>query len=265
LRHPLFYQHAEPRGLVMTRQHGISYWTVITLIGFIMAVMGYQGIAAAERLSVSPSEQMRERRDGDHLSDELGLKKGVELKPRHAIDLAGFSTQELLLVTNQSCLASFRNIPFATAPLFGEVAEDGDWVLLAGVGWNKRNGFGSTGPVLIETADGHGLAKWYYTVQMLFIPKDHWSIRASLAFDSTDVYDSFVTPSQRFNPLQIGVAISFDYGAEGPMILDLGYGRLPLEGRVHSLQSISVRPDQAHPGEVLSESWIVSACLNIQF
>lgn len=238
---------------------------MIAMVGFFAAVLSCAGIVSAESLSVSPSMPINERLDGNLPSDELRLKKGIELKSKHTIDLTGFSDKELFLDTHQSCLASFRNIPFSTAPLFGEAAEDGDWVLLAGVGWNKNNAFGTKGPVLIETADGHGLVNWYYTVEMLFIPKDHWSVRASLAFDSADVYDSLVTSSQRFNPLQIGVAISFDYGAEGPMILDLGYGRLSPGGRVLSPPSGSIKPEQAQPDEVLSEAWIFSACLNIQF
>ncbi len=249
----------------MTRQHGISYRTMITMIGIIAAVVSYVEIASAERLSVNPSAQMNDQLGGNHFSGRLRLKNGIELQTKHTIDLTGFSTKEILLVADQSCPASFRNIPFSTVPLFGEIAEDGDWVLLTGVGWNKHNGIGPKGPVLIETTDGQGLANWYYTVEMLFIPIDHWSVRASLAFDAAEVYDGIVTPSQRFNPLQIGVAISFDYGAERPMILDLGYGRLPLEGRVLSIQSSSGKPDEAQPDDLLSKTWIVSACLNIQF
>ncbi len=249
----------------MSRQQGISYSTMAAMAGIIAALLFYAGIASAERLSVGPSIQMNGRLDGNLFLDGLRLKKGIAPGSELTIHRTGISAGERLLVGNQSCLASFWNIPFSTAPLFGEVGEDGDWVLLAGVGWNKNNGFGLKGPALIETPDGHEPVNWYYTVEMLFIPKDHWGVRASLAFDSADVYDSFAAPSQRFNPLQIGVAISFDYGAERPMILDLGYGRLPLEGRVVSLQSNSVNPDQAPAGKVLSETWIVSACLNIQF
>ena len=244
----------------MIRQHGIKYSTFISLVGCIAAMVSWVDSAAGDRLLLSHTVPKIERFESHHNSGELELKNVAEVKSKNTFDASG-----LLLVTKRSCLATFRNIEFPTAPLLGKAGEDGDWVLLAGVSWNKANGFGKEGPILFDTADGHGLVNWYYTVEMLFIPRDRWSIRASLAFDSADIHDTLVVPTQKLDPLHIGVAIAFDYGAQNPMVLDLGYSRLPLEGRVPTTLSGSEKLDQTQPAKALSETWIVSACLNIQF
>jgi hypothetical protein len=256
----VFLNHQHHEVLSMIRQHVLKYSTIISLVGCIAAAVSWVDSAAGDRLFFSHTVPKTERFESHHNSDELRFQKAAEVKSKNAIDAT-----ELFLVTKRSCLTTFRNIEFPTAPLLGTAGQDGDWVLLAGVSWNKANGFGKEEPILIDTADGHGLVNWYYTVEMLFIPRDRWSIRASLAFDSADIHDTLVVPTQKLDPLHIGVAIAFDYGARKPMVLGLGYGRLPLEGRVPTTLSGSEKPDQTQSAKALSETWIVSACLNIQF
>jgi hypothetical protein len=113
---------------------------------------------------------------------------------------------------------------------------------------------------LIETKEGQEPANWYFTVEMLFIPKGPWRFRASLAIDADELHDTLATPSPNFNPLQIGVAIDFDHDEKSPLVLNLGYGRMPLEGRV-----LSVQPKGVSPEKVLTETQVFSACLNIQW
>ena len=244
----------------MIRRYSLNYSIVIFVVGCIAAMMDWADSVSADRLLLNPAVPGIERIESNRLSGVLRLKKAGEAHSRRTNDVT-----EFLLVTKQACLTTFRNIGFPATPLLGKAGENGDWVFLAGVSSNKADGLGKEGPLLIETANGLGPADWYYTIEMLIIPRDNWSIRASLAFDSADIHGALVVPSQRLDPLHIGVAISFDYGSRSPMVLDLGYGRLPMERRVPSIVSASDKPDQAQSAEADSGNWVVSACLNIQF
>jgi hypothetical protein len=244
----------------MIWQRALNYSTFISVVGCIAAMMSWADSAAGGTQFLSLSPPMLNRNESRHLSGDLRFRKAGEVKSKHTID-----PTEHLLVANQSCLATLRNSEFSSAPLLGKAGKDGDWVLLAGVSMIKATGVGKVEPILTETTDGYGLANWYYTVEMLFIPRDRWRIRASLAFDYADIHDALVVPSPKLDPLHFGVAISFYNGTQSPMVLDLGYGRLQSDGRVPAIRSGSGKPDQGQLGDVLSETWVVSACLNIQF
>jgi hypothetical protein len=164
-----------------------------------------------------------------------------------------------MLVTRQSCRVSLENTPLSAIPVLGGGDRHGEWVLLAGVGWSKDSAFGANGPVLIETREGWEPANWYFTVEMLFIPEGRWNVRASLAIDGEELHDAITAPDPQLNPLHIGVAIAFDHGDKSSLVLNLGYGRSPSEGRIFSVQ-----PDGG-PDHMLAETRIFSACLNIQW
>jgi hypothetical protein len=244
----------------MKRRPGLKYSTIVCAVGCIAATVFWAGKVSADRLYLSPSRPKIERFENRLHSGEIRFDGSAGVQSGDTIDVA-----EFLLVTQPSCLTTFQNTRIFSAPLIGKAGADGDWVFLAGVRSKMPAEFGRKGPMLHETEDDPGPADWYYTVEMLFIPRDNWNIRASLAFDSDDIREALVVPSQRLDPLHLGVAISYDYGSRSPIILDLGYGRLPVERRDSGNLIGSEKPDQAQPGEAHSETWVVSACLNIQF
>jgi hypothetical protein len=243
----------------MVKQHCLSYIIIILSVGFAATATTCIGPAFGGGPPDTLSAPMIESIDGKQT-------RGLQLKQPGAVDVqspeAGGAPPEtgLLLVTGQSCRALIQNTPLSALPLLGGGDRNGDWVLLAGLGWNKDSGFGAKGPVLIETGGRLEPVNWYFTVEMLFVPEGRWSVRASLAIDGEELHDALAAPDPQLNPLHIGVAIGFDSGDNSPLVLELGYGRLPLEGRV-----LSVRPDGVQPDQVLSETRIFSACLNIQF
>ena len=243
----------------MVNQHGLIHSISILLVGFVTTMMACIGSAVGSETPGALSAPVIESFDHDRTR---GLQLRQPGTPSAQPQKAGSASPEagLLLVTGQSCRVHIQNAPLSAIPLFGTGDRNGDWVLLAGLGWNKDSGFGAKGPVLIETGGGLEPANWYFTVEMLFVPEGRWSVRASLAIDGDDLHDAVAAPDSQLNPLHIGVAIGFDSGDKSPLVLKLGYGRLPLEGRV-----FSVPPDGAQPDQVLSETRIFSACLNIQW
>ena len=255
----------QPKALFMLRRYRISCSTMFAIVGFIAAMLICAFSASADRLFFSPTIPDIQHLKGDLLPGGLRLNKPIEPQPRESIHPSRASSDAFRPVVNLSCPAPLRNMSFPLVPLLGEAGQKGDWVLFAGLRWEKDGGASSKNQALIETENGEGLTSWYYTVEMLFIPKDHWSIRASLAFDSSDIHDAFVVSPQKLNPLQFGVAISFEYDNKKPMVLDLGFGRFPLEGSVPAIQSGAAELYQVKPGEAASEAYLVSACLNIQF
>lgn len=243
----------------MVKQHDLSYIIIILSVGFVATVMACIGSAFGSEPPDTVSGPMIESFGGEQIRG-LQLKQPGAANPQ--LPEAGSAPPEtgLLLVTGQSCRTLIHNTPLSALPLLGAGDRNGDWVLLAGLGWNKDSGFGARGPVLIETGGRLEPANWYFTVEMLFVPEGRWSVRTSLAIDGEELHDALAAPDPQLNPLHIGVAIGFDSGDNSPLVLELGYGRLPLEGRV-----FSVRPDGAQPDQVLSETRIFSACLNIQW
>ena len=194
-----------------------------------------------------------------------GLERGPQSEPQGFVAPqapatgSGLSDTELLLVTRRSCRLPSQVAPLSAIPLVGG-DRDGEWILLAGLGWSKDSGYGANGPVMIETEGQLSPVNWYFTVEMLFVPQGQWNFRASLAIDGQDLHDAIATSEPQLKPLHIGVAISFDSGDKSPLVLNLGYGRSPLEGRL-----LSVPSDGARPEPVLAETRIFSACLNIQW
>lgn len=163
------------------------------------------------------------------------------------------------------CLAPNQNAAFPAVSLLERTDDDGDWVLLAGLSWNQSDGPGTNETILAGWTEDSGLITWSYTFEMLFIPRDDWSVRASMSFHSAEIHDAVTNLSQRIDPLRIGVAISYGNGGDNPVILDLGYGRMPQEGRGPAFQSDWNNPVQSKAGEAQTDPWIFSACLNIQF
>jgi hypothetical protein len=243
----------------MPKLHGQYYWIVILAVGFIAAMTFGTGAAFGSDMHATVSAPAIVSVDGGH-------GHGRQLKPQEASDAgtpaigSGPPETDLMLVTGQSCSLSLGNTPLAAVPVLGGGARHGEWVLLAGVGWNKDSGFGAKGPVMIETQEGREPANWFFTVEMLFIPEGRWNVRASLAIDGEELHDAITAPDLQLNPLRIGIAIAFDQGRESPLVLNLGYGRMPAEGRI-----LSLHPDGGQPDHVLAETRVFSACLNIQF
>jgi hypothetical protein len=258
--YPAFIGYGRSEVLVMAKQHGQSYHIVIIVVACVATLILYLGAAFGDGMSASLSAPTIKHFDRDRQSSGLRLKQPAAVDSQPLLTGSGPTVAELLLVTGQSCRVSLQNPPLSAIPLLGGAGEDGDWVLLAGLGWNKDNGFGAKGPILIETESGHEPANWYFTVEMLFVPKGRWNVRASLAIDGAELHDAIAAPVPQFNPLHIGIAIAFDHGDKSPLVLNLGYGRMPLEGRV-----LSVQPGGSQPDQVLAETRIFSACLNIQF
>ena len=245
--------------LVMPKQYGQFHCIIILAVSFIVALTLCNGAAFGSEMHASVPAPTIE-------SVDSGQNHGLQLKPPKALDArpvaigAGPPETDLMLVTRQSCRISLGNTPLSAIPVLGAVDRRGEWVLLAGVGWNKDSGFGAKGPVIIETEEGREPANWFFTVEMLFIPEDRWNVRASLAIDGEELHDVITATDTQLNPLRIGVAIAFDHGAGNPLVLNLGYGRLPLEGRI-----LSVHPTGGGPDHVLAETRVFSACLNIQW
>jgi hypothetical protein len=244
----------------MSKPHSISHCIIPMLVGFVAAMTLHLGVAFGDQGGATLSAPAIERVGAPHRTGAL------RLKPPDAMDSMSLTTggapseTEIMLVSGQSCGRPLQQSPLSAIPLIGKGSEDGEWVLLAGLGWNKETGFGTKGPILIETSAGQEPANWYFTVEMLFIPKGWWHLRASLAIDADELHDALAAPAPKFNPLHIGVAIDFDHGDKSPLVLNLAYGRMPLEGRV-----VSVQPDKAQPDEVLAQSRVFTACLNIQW
>lgn len=243
----------------MLKLHGQCYCIVILAVGFIVALTFGTGAALGSDMHATVSAPTIESVDGGH-------SHGLQLKPPEALDAAppanggGPPETDLMLVTGQSCRLSLGNTPLAAVPVLGGGVRRGEWVLLAGMGWDKDSGFGAKGPVMIETQEGREPANWFFTVEMLFIPEGRWNVRASLAIDGEELHDAITAPDLQLNPLRIGIAIAFDQGRDSPLVLNLGYGRMPVEGRI-----LSLHPDGGQPDHVLAETRVFSACLNIQF
>lgn len=216
------------------------------------------GAAFAAGLPAALSAPTIEHVDGDR-SRELQPEQQEAAEQRGLAAGGGQSDTELLLVSRLSCSLPFQSAPLSAVPLFGG-DQDGQWVLLAGLGWNKDSGFGATGPVQLRTQGGLVPVNWYFTVEMVFVPEGQWHLRASLAIDGENLHDAVAAPDSRLNPLHVGVAITFDSGDKSPLVLNLGYGPYPLKGQLSS-----VRPDGGQPESVLAETRIFSACLNIQW
>jgi hypothetical protein len=246
--------------LTMSKPLGINHCIITFLAGFVAAMMFHMGIASGDQQAAALSAPTIEHLDGNHRAGSLRLKQSGVMDSKALTTGASLPENELLLVSRQSCGVPLQHAPLSAIPLVGKGSEDGEWVLLAGLGWNKDTGFGAKGPILIETSAGQEPANWYFTVEMLFLPKGWWHVRASLAIDADELHDALAAPSPKFNPLQIGIAIDFDRGDKRPLVLNLGYGRMPLEGRV-----LAVPSDGAQPDEVLGETRVFSACLNIQW
>jgi hypothetical protein len=244
----------------MSKPHSISHCIIIMLVGFVAAMTFHLGTASGEQGAETLSAPTIEPVGSLHRNGALRLKQ-PDARDSMSLTAGGASSEtELMLVSGQSCGLPLQHTPLSAIPLVGKGSEDGEWVLLAGLGWNKDTGFGAKGPILIETPAGQEPANWYFTVEMLFIPKGWWHLRASMAIDADELHDALAAPAPKFNPLHIGVAIDFDHGDKSPLVLNLAYGRIPLEGRV-----LSVQPDRARPDEVLAETRVFSACLNIQW
>jgi len=216
------------------------------------------GAAFAADLPAALSAPAIEHVDGDR-SRELRPKKQEPAEHRALATGGGQSDTELLLVSRLSCSLPFQSAPLSAVPLFGG-DQDGQWVLLAGLGWNKDSGFGATGPVQLRTRGGLVPVNWYFTVEMVFVPEGQWHLQASLAIDGEKLHDAVAAPDSRLNPLQVGVAITFNSDDKSPLVLNLGYGPSPLMGQLSS-----VPPDGGQPESVIAETRIFSACLNIQW
>lgn len=251
--------HGRLEVLVMPEQHGQCYWIVILAVGFFATLTLRTDAAFGGDMHATVSAPAIENVDGGH-------SHGLPLKPPEVLDggppanSSGPPETDLMLVTGQSCRLSPGNPPLAAVPVLGGGARHGEWVLLAGMGWNKDSGFGAKGPVMIETHEGREPANWFFTVEMLFIPEGRWNVRASLAIDGEELHDAITAPDLQLNPLRIGIAIAFDQGRESPLVLNLEYGRMPVEGRI-----LSLHPDGGQPDHVLAETRVFSACLNIQW
>jgi hypothetical protein len=243
----------------MSKQHGQRYCIVFLALVFVAAEVACVGPAFGSEPAGTFSAPAIEHIDG-------GRNSGLPLKPSGGAEvrspLKGDSptATELLLVTQQSCRLPRGKAPLSALPLFAGGARQGEWVVLAGVGMNDGAGFENEGPVWIETQGRWEPANWYFTVEMLFVPEGRWNLRAGMAIDGEELHDAFAALKPRLNPLHIGIAVAFDLGDRNPLVLDLGYGRMPLEGRI-----LSVPSDEARPDQVLAETRIFSACLNIQF
>jgi hypothetical protein len=236
----------------MSKQDGQCCYVIILAVGFVAALMPCIAAAGSE-MPANLSAPVIERLDDGPM--QLKQPGGEDVQtPAPSV---GPPATELLLVTRQSCRIPLGSTPLSAISLPGGGDRNGEWVLLAGVGWNRDSGFGA---VLIETQGQREQSNWYFTVEMLFVPDGRWNVRASLAIDGEGLHDAIAAPDLQLNPLHIGVAIAFDHGDESTLVLNLGYGRLPLEGRVWSVQ-----PDGTQPDQVLAETRIFSACLNIQW
>lgn len=244
----------------MTRQQRLKRAAVIFLMGFLAAVAFGIGNVSGDTLSLRPSGPERERVESGPQPDALQLKEPVITKFEGSGD-----ERQLFLVARKSCLAAFQNTGFASMPLVSKTGGNGNWILLAGLSSSNAAGPGGVVPVLKAKPDGSAPADWYYTLDMYIIPSNRWSIRASLGFDSADIHDALTVSAQNLDPLHIGVAIAYDYGARNPLVLDLDYGRLPLDGHGAANHPIPEKLDRTPTGDTSSDTWVVSACLNIQF
>jgi hypothetical protein len=241
----------------MSDRFSRSYWVVSLWAGLVATMVLGTGAAFAAGLPEALSAPTIEHVDGDR-SRELQPEQQEPVEPR-ALVTGGQSDTELLLVSRLSCSLPFQSAPLSAVPLFGG-DQDGQWVLLAGLGWNKDSGFGATGPVQIQTQGGLVPVNWYFTVEMVFVPEGQWHLRASLAIDGEKLHDAVAAPDSRLNPLHVGVAITFDTADKSPLVLNLGYGPSPLKGQLSSVPS-----DGGQSESVLAETRVFSACLNIQW
>lgn len=244
----------------MTRHGGLTCAALILILGCFAALAPGIGHASGDNLPLHAAKPDQQRLEIGRVPETLRLKGTVQAQSG---DMAG--ERKLFLVTRRSSLTAFQHIGSSTLPLVGKAGGNGNWFLLAGLSPTIAEGAGNEGPVSIGRSDGNALSDLYYTVEMYIIPSNRWSIRASLGFDSADIHDASIIPAQNLDPIHFGVAIAYDYGAQNPVVLDLGYARSSLEGRTASGRAGSGSPDLAQTGDDSSDAWVVSACLNIQF
>lgn len=143
--------------------------------------------------------------------------------------------------------------------------QDGDWVALAGLGRPDNSVFGRESAEPVQPAPDSSIQNWFYTVEMIFVPRGHWSIGAGLSLDAEQLHDALTEPLQRLEPPHFNIFLMLDFGASSTMSLDLGYRRLPVEAYATAKPPGLLPFDSGQQDAIHSATQVYSACLNIQF
>ena len=164
-----------------------------------------------------------------------------------------------------SCAQTMAN---RTLPWFlwanGPLDDDGQWVFFVNVGWHNP---ADASQIMLDKGQPSqaGMFKWVYILEMAFISKDNWRVRANISLDSNEMDDAQNLSAKRLDPMHIGVSLAFDYATRNQVVLDLGYGRSTLGGYLPFMLADS--PLSIHPSDKpdVSDVQIVTAPLSIQF
>ena len=240
----------------MSRAYRTTLSVLIVAAWTVAAVVGNAGRVAADPLSGNGSLRSASGQDVHTPAFRLGMHPDVKTQaaytfgsefPAHVHSVASGALHSYLLSAIQ--------LP----------GQDGDWVALAGLGRPDNSVFGRESDVPMQPLQDSGFQNWFYTVEMIFVPRGRWSIGAGLSIDADQLHDALTEPLQRLEPLHFNIFLMLDFGVSSKMALDLGYGRLPVEAYAAGKHPGLLPFDSDQQDAIHSAGQVYSACLNIQF
>jgi hypothetical protein len=238
----------------VSRSHGISFSVLIIAAGAIAAIVCGTGRVSADPLSVNrppPSGADPHRHTSAY---QLHPKSDITTVHTLGIGLPGHAN-----------LAASGTLPRYLLSSIQLTGREGDWVALVGLGRPDYGAFGRESVVPARPSQENHIESWFYSVEMIFVPKDRWSIGAGLSLDAGQLRDALSEPFQRLEPPHFNLFLMLDFGSSSKLGLDLGYGRLPVEAYAAAKSPGLLPFDSDQQDAIHAESQVYSACLNIQF
>lgn len=240
----------------MSRSHGIAFSALIVAAWTAAAIVGNAGRVSADPLSVNEPPLSATGRHPPAPAFQLRIHPKITAKAAYTLGTG--------LAGNARSVASgaLQSYLLSSIQLTGQ---EGDWVALAGLGRPDGSVFGRESAEPVQPAQDSGIQDWFYTVEMIFVPRGYWSIGAGLSLDADQLHDALTKPLQRLEPPHFNIFLMLDFGASSKMSLDLGYGRLPVEAYATVKQPGLLPFDSNQQDAIHSTRQVYSACLNIQF
>jgi hypothetical protein len=238
----------------VSRSQGISFAVLIIAAGTIAAIVGGAGRVSADPLSVNRPPQSG--------VDPHRHTPAYQLHPKPDITTVHTLGTGLPGHANLTATGTLPRYLLSSIQLTGR---EGDWVALVGLGRPDNSAFGRESMVPARPSQESRIESWFYTVEMIFVPKDSWSIGAGFSLDAGQLHDALSEPFQRMEPPHFNLFLMLDFGSSRKLGLDLGYGRLPVEAYAAAKSPGLLPFDSDQQDAIHAESQVYSVCLNIQF
>lgn len=250
----------------MKRRQSIRLFSVMFLAGitFIMVFDFKAARTDALKAGMSPTGIQQSKMD-PHFRNPFFGQSGPGANLAGDRDLGSLKTNPFVLTPVSTC----PSIESSAWPLLlyahELVGEDGEWVFFVNVGWHRPSGVALNKTHLDQSVLNSGQFNWFYSLEMTFIPKDNWRVRANISLDSNDMNETLNHLTQKLDPVHIGVSLAFDYTPQSQVVLDLGYGRPMMTGNLPFMLAGSPLSIQAPDSTGFSDIQVVTACLRIEF